>query len=131
MNTQNKWLNNVLGYEYDEHLFRPPGGDGGYPSQASFPHLLRAVAEKGSNVTMWSIDSNAPDGEIVTTNEDARFLGKINNEVRNGSIILIHPTTLSVNGLRTLMQHLQHEGYGMVTVPELFAPFDSWTSVPA
>lgn len=127
---QHNWVNTVLGYRYKEHLMRPPGGDGGFPSQGNlFTHTLDAVVNDGYYMTMWSIDSNAPNGAVVTPNEDARFLDKIYSEVHNGSVILIHPTTLSVNGLHTLMHHLKREGYGMVSVPQLFGPkHEYWTT---
>lgn len=124
---QHRWVENVLGVRYEQHLMRPPGGDGGFTSQGKlFDHTMRAVRDLGYYLTMWSIDSNAPDGSIVTADEDNRFLTKIFDEVDNGAIILVHPTTLSANGLGILVRELQRRQYDLVTVPELYAPAEYW-----
>ena len=124
---QHRWVEKVLGRPYEQHLMRPPGGDGGFTSQGKlFDHTLSAVRDLGYYLTMWSIDSNAPDGSIVTANEDSRFLAKIFGEVDNGSIILVHPTTLSTAGLDVLVRGLRRRGYYLVTVPELWETREYW-----
>jgi peptidoglycan/xylan/chitin deacetylase (PgdA/CDA1 family) len=128
---QHRWVEKVLGTTYHEHLMRPPGGDGGFPSQGRlFDHTLGVVRDLDYYLTMWSIDSNAPDGSIVTANEDARFLTKIFDAVRPGSIVLVHPTTLSTTGLETLVRELNRRDYDLVTVPDLYARDDTWTEIP-
>jgi peptidoglycan/xylan/chitin deacetylase (PgdA/CDA1 family) len=120
---QHHSLERILGYRYIEHLMRPPGGDGGFEGQPSFHPTLRAVRADGYVMTMWSIDSNAADGSVVTADEDNRFLTKIFDEVTSGSIILVHPTTLSAKGMVRLIHGLHDRHYRIVTVPELFAPW--------
>jgi peptidoglycan/xylan/chitin deacetylase (PgdA/CDA1 family) len=122
-------MNRVLGFTHRELLMRPPGGSGGFNIPAlhgQFIHTLSAVKERGYYMTMWTVDSNAPDGEIVTPHEDERFLYKIFHDpvehVRNGSIILVHPTTLSINGMSRLVTELKARQYNLVSVPELFEP---------
>jgi peptidoglycan/xylan/chitin deacetylase (PgdA/CDA1 family) len=124
---QHRWVERVLGARYEQHLMRPPGGDGGFSSQGKlFDHTLGAVRDLGYYLTMWSIDSNASDGSIVTADEDSRFLAKILSQVDNGSIILVHPTTLSAQGLVTLVGELRRRQFHLVTVPDLFAPAEYW-----
>jgi peptidoglycan/xylan/chitin deacetylase (PgdA/CDA1 family) len=122
-------MNSVLGFKHHEYLMRPPGGSGGFDNPTlhdQYVHTLNAVKDVGYYMTMWTVDSNAPNGQIVTPNEDQRFLNKIFNDpyehVRDGSIILVHPTTLSINGVNLLIDGLRKRGYRMLSVPELFTP---------
>jgi peptidoglycan/xylan/chitin deacetylase (PgdA/CDA1 family) len=116
----------VLGSSrYDMYLMRPPGGSGGYPSKRQeHAYALGQVAREGYYMTMWTTDSNDSKGRIVTPDQDNRFLKKIftdkNEGVRNGSIILLHPTTLSLNGVERLIQGLRERDYACRTVPDLF-----------
>lgn len=116
----------VLGSSrYDMYLMRPPGGSGGYPSKRQeHAYALGQVAQEGYYMTMWTTDSNDPRGRIVTPDQDNRFLKKIftdkNEGVRNGSIILLHPTTLSLNGVEKLIQGLREREFTCRTVPGLF-----------
>jgi peptidoglycan/xylan/chitin deacetylase (PgdA/CDA1 family) len=118
-------LHQVLGYDYATYLMRPPGGSGGYPSNhKDHAYALGQVAQEGYYMTMWTTDSNAPDGRIVTKNQDERFLDKVftdkNESARNGSIILLHPTTLSINGVKKLISGLHDRGFDCRTVPGMF-----------
>lgn len=130
---QYRAMNTVLGFRHTEIVARPPGGDGGFQSQEPQYHNVHGVFRRlGYWLTMWTTDSNTPDNRVVTTNEDARFLHKIFHDpaehVRNGSIILIHPTTLSIDGVHTLVHRLQAMNYELCSVPELFAPRAKWPS---
>lgn len=137
---QQQMLNRVLKKSYDEYLFRPPGGSGGFHepgSSSSYERQFqyqRGVVEKlGYWITMWSTDSNDRNGYMVTPGDgvqaqDKRFLSKIFNgvgsdyseKVRSGSIILVHPTTLSLDGMGRLISGLHARGFNCVNIPELF-----------
>lgn len=139
---QQKMVNRILGRRYEQFLMRPPGGSGGFPNgnpssfnERQHHYELSVVRDMGYWMTMWSTDSNDHRGRMITpgatrVQEDARFLDKIFNgvdgndfeQVRNGSIILVHPNTLSLNGMRQLIDGLHQRAYDCVTVPELFVP---------
>jgi len=138
---QHQSLTRLLGQPYTEHLFRPPGGSGGFPNddptstnEIQYKHLMSVVKDLGYWSTMWSTDSNDAHGNMVipgdtVAEEDQRFLHKIFHgvngntyeKVHNGSIILVHPNTLSLNGMEKLITGLHDRGYRCVTVPRLFA----------
>jgi hypothetical protein len=65
---------------------------------------------------MWSIDSNGTSG---FTDYQNRLTNS--NIVGNGSIILLHFTTFSVNNVSALIDNLNKRGFEMVTVSQLFA----------
>lgn len=120
-------LDKVLGADaYRQFLMRPPGGNGGFPSHVEqFAHTRSAIADAGYYMTMWTTDSNNPNtGQVVTG--DKYFINKIftypPEKVRNGSIILIHPTTLTLSGVNKLLQGLSDKQYTPTTVPDMFMP---------
>lgn len=145
LDRQQQQLNRLLGRKYDEFLLRPPGGSGGYhvinpttkaqkQNEQQFQYLRGIAQDLGYWVTMWTTDSNDKNGNMVTPGDtpqqqDDRFLNKIFNgadgstyeAVGNGSIILVHPTTLSLNGMARLIDGLHDRGYACVSVPGLFA----------
>ena len=69
-------------------------------------------------MTMWSIDSNGTQGFNDYLN---RLLAP--GAVQNGSIILLHFTTFSVNNISALIDSLTKRGLELVTVSELFADY--------
>jgi peptidoglycan-N-acetylglucosamine deacetylase len=112
-------LDQVLGFHYEMHLMRPPGGNGGYPDSRPDPNgtRVRCVVQRlGYSMTMWSIDSNGTAGFTD-------YLNRLTNSsaVVNGSIILLHFTTFSVNNVSALLDNLNKRGFEMVTVSQLFA----------
>lgn len=123
-------LDDILGYDYPHFMMRPPGGSGGYTSPsllAQHRYALAQVAEKDLCMTMWTSDSNG-------THNDAGFLHKLATPgpeaATNGSIILIHPTNLTIAGVRTLVDWVTDQGMECTTVPELFAPQSMATPSP-
>jgi peptidoglycan/xylan/chitin deacetylase (PgdA/CDA1 family) len=112
-------LDQILGFHYEMHLMRPPGGNGGYPDirpDPNGPRVRCAVQRLGYSMTMWSIDSNGTSGFTD-------YLNRLTNTnvVTNGSIILLHFTTFSVNNVSALLDNLNKRGFEMVTVSQLFA----------
>ncbi|MEO5840680.1 MAG: polysaccharide deacetylase family protein [Acidimicrobiales bacterium] len=112
-------LDQILGFHYDMHLMRPPGGNGGYPDirpDPNGPRVRCEVQRLGYSMTMWSIDSNGTGGFTD-------YLNRLTNTnvVTNGSIILLHFTTFSVNNVSALLDNLNKRGFEMVTVSQLFA----------
>jgi peptidoglycan/xylan/chitin deacetylase (PgdA/CDA1 family) len=130
-------LDQVMGQPYPPVLMRPPFGGGGFPDAAgttptpngrAHDKVMEVVRGLGYFMTMWTTDSNVTikgQVKVVTPDEDNRFIKKIMKDpyehVRNGSIILIHPTTLSLNGVEKLINKLQAKNYDLVTIPGLFA----------
>ena len=112
-------LDQILGFHYEMHLMRPPGGNGGHPElrpDTNGPRVRCLVQRMGYTMTMWSIDSNGTSG---FTDYQNRLTNS--NVVVNGSIILLHFTTFSVNNVSALIDNLNKRGFEMVTVSQLFA----------
>lgn len=89
-------------------LFRPPYG-------SSNNYVEKIAQETDQAITMWSIDTY--DWQHLNA---SKTLQAIQNEVRPGSIILmhdIHPTT--ADAVPQIMEYLTNEGYEFVTVSEL------------
>ena len=112
-------LDQILGFHYEMHLMRPPGGNGGNLNLRPDPNgpRVRCVTQRlGYSMTMWSIDSNGTSGFTD-------YLNRLTNSsiVGNGSIILLHFTTFSVNNVAALIDNLNKRGFEMVTVSQLFA----------
>jgi len=146
LDQQHQIVNKVLGTDYAEYLMRPPGGTGGYhvdnPTtqyqkelEKEFQYEIGILKQLGYWMTMWGTDSNDKNGNMVTPGDtmqqqDDRFLSKIFNgadgstyeKVQNGSIILVHPTTLSLNGMSRLIDGLHDRGYECTSIPGLFTP---------
>ena len=112
-------LDQILGFHYEMHLMRPPGGNGGNPDLRPDPNgpRVRCVVQRlGYSMAMWSIDSNGTSGF-------SDYLNRLTNSnaVVNGSIILLHFTTFSVSNVSALIDNLNKRGFEMVTVSQLFA----------
>jgi peptidoglycan/xylan/chitin deacetylase (PgdA/CDA1 family) len=112
-------LDQVLGFHYEMHLMRPPGGNGGNPGPGADPNgtRVRCVVQRlGYSMTMWSNDSNGTSGFTD-------YLNRLQapGVVSNGSIILLHFTTFSVNNVSSLIDNLNKRGFELVTVSQLFA----------
>ena len=89
-------------------LFRPPGG---LYSEA----LLRASADLGLSVVLWSVDPEDWDAKKAAT-----VLPTIRKEVFPGSVILMHDLhESSVDAALTAVDELSAQGYRFCTVSEL------------
>jgi peptidoglycan/xylan/chitin deacetylase (PgdA/CDA1 family) len=112
-------LDQVLGFHYEMHLMRPPGGNGGYPDSRGDPNgtRVRCVVQRlGYSMAMWSIDSNGTQGF-----SDYLYRLQAPGVVNNGSIVLLHFTTFNVNNISVLIDNLTKRGFELVTVSQLFA----------
>jgi peptidoglycan/xylan/chitin deacetylase (PgdA/CDA1 family) len=102
------------------HLMRPPGGNGGnldLRPDPNGPRVRCLVQRLGYSMTMWTNDSN---GTAGFTDYQNRLLAP--GVLSNGSIVLLHFTTFSVNNLSALMDNLIKRGFALVTVSQLFSP---------
>lgn len=89
-------------------VFRPPYG--------AYNSTIIKLAKMPT--IMWSIDTLD-----WKHKNPKKVLQSVKNNVKNGSIILMHDTnTGSVNGLESIIQYLQKNGYEMVTVTEILTP---------
>lgn len=103
LNNMKNRLDNLLGYEYNLLLMRPPYGafGGGNGSNTS-----KAIEKQGySNIIMWSLSQTDPD--------------KMLKKVKNGDILLYHSNKKDVEGLKKAIPILLERGFQLVTVTEL------------
>jgi peptidoglycan/xylan/chitin deacetylase (PgdA/CDA1 family) len=95
-------LNDVLGYEYDIKLMRPPFGSIFDPGM----HTAKRLDMCGYHyIILWS----------VSETNSAKML----NKVQNGDILLYHSYKKDVDGLRKAIPILLERGYELVTVSQL------------
>ncbi len=91
-------------------LLRPPGGEDS--------ELLRQVArEKGLSLIHWSVDPRD-----WATHDCQQVKNNLLKEIEDGDIILMHDMSQSsVDAALEVMDELEKEGYGFVTVSELLS----------
>lgn len=109
-------LDKVLGpsYPYTMRMMRPPGGAGGFVNGGD-PRIMNVVTALGYSMVMWSIDSNGTAG-------NASYTAKILADARNGSIVLSHFTTFSVDNFPALIDGLRARKLEPTNVSSLFSP---------
>jgi peptidoglycan/xylan/chitin deacetylase (PgdA/CDA1 family) len=99
---------------YDIRLMRPPGGT-----------ITNArVAESEYAVVLWDVDSNdwqyTGRGESVKEQNIEEIVNNVVDNVRNGSIVLMHELYYnSFDAFCEILKRLHEEGYEFVTVSEL------------
>jgi peptidoglycan/xylan/chitin deacetylase (PgdA/CDA1 family) len=86
---------------YTMRLMRPPGGAGGLANGGD-PRILNVVTGLGYSMTMWTVDANGVKGNTA-------FINKVANNASNGSIVLIHFTEFTPDGLPALIDRLRNE----------------------
>ena len=80
--------------------------------------VIKAATDNGYKVIQWSIDTLDYQGLDVSQMWD-----RINKDLKNGSIILMHNgTDNTANSLETIIKNIQKEGYNIVKVSELIYP---------
>lgn len=87
-------------------LYAPPYGERG-------ENVLKAAEEAGYKTILWSLDTidwQLPSKEAI--------LKRVTDKVKNGSIILMHPTAPTVEALPLMINELKKD-YELVTVSEL------------
>lgn len=102
-------LRSVTGRE-PARLFAPPYGERNALT-------IRAAAELGYYTVMWTIDTldwrHPPPEEIAE---------KVLSRVKNGALVLMHPTEQTVKALDLLLPELRAKGFQLVTVSEAIEP---------
>jgi peptidoglycan/xylan/chitin deacetylase (PgdA/CDA1 family) len=115
-------LDRVLGHAYPMKLMRPPGGSGGFGEKDS---VVPEMARQGLWTCMWTVDSNNDEKGLVNSGDDY-FLGKVTKFLEtdehggNGAIILIHPTTLTIGGMKEMIRLVTSKGLSPTTIPGLY-----------
>jgi len=100
---------------YTMRLMRPPGGAGGFTTGGD-PRIMNVIGSFGYSMTMWTIDGNGTKGT-------AAFANKILNNATNGTIVLIHFTEFTPDGLPNLIDSLRNNKHLEPTnVSGLFTP---------
>lgn len=90
--------------------YAPPYGESSLP-------VLQGAADCGYKTILWSLDTvdwQRPDPETIKN--------RVLNNVKNGDIILMHPTEQTLAALPDIIGQLQKDGFRLVTVDELLAP---------
>ena len=82
-------------------LMRPPGGGGGFVNGGD-PRIMNVVTGLGYSMTMWTVDANGVKGNPA-------FVNKVLDNASNGTIVLIHFTEFTPDGLPTLIDRLRNE----------------------
>ena len=104
LNNMEDRLEKALGFRHEMNTVRYPFGAGRYSGSKSA--FAKAINEAGyEHAVLWDIDST-----------DAK---KIMKTTKNGSIILLHGRKRDLRALKTILPHVQAQGYEMVTVSEL------------
>ncbi len=112
-------IDQIVGFHYEMHFMRPPGGNGGFPSRGPDPNgdRVRCVVQRlGYSMAMWTIDNYKTRGFNDYLNH---LLAP--SAVSNGSIVLLHFTTFSIDNLAVLIDALTTRGLQLVTLSELFS----------
>jgi len=79
--------------------------------------VLRTAYQENSRVIMWSVDT--VDWKLPGVDW---MLQKILDQVKGGSLILMHPTAQTVDFLRKIIPELRQRGLEPVTLSELLSP---------
>ncbi|HHT91410.1 MAG: polysaccharide deacetylase family protein [Bacillota bacterium] len=90
-------------------VFAPPSGD--FNQQT-----VSVAAELGYKTVLWTVDTVDWQRPAPTVIID-RVIGK----VKNGALVLMHPTKPTLEALPVILDHLANMGYQCVTVTELLA----------
>ena len=90
-------------------MFAPPSGD--FNQQT-----VSVAAELGYKTVLWTVDTVDWQRPAPTVIID-RVIGK----VKNGALVLVHPTKPTLEALPVILDHLANMGYQCVTVTELLA----------
>jgi peptidoglycan/xylan/chitin deacetylase (PgdA/CDA1 family) len=86
---------------YTMRLMRPPGGGGGFVSGGD-PRIMNVVTSLGYSMAMWTVDANGAKGNTAVMN-------KVLSNASNGTIVLLHFTEFTPDGLPTLIDRLRNE----------------------
>lgn len=97
-------LNEVLGYDYQMRVMRPPYGN--IMVDGSTSYVASAVDAAGyEHMVLWDVSETDPD--------------KCIKKVENGSILLFHSIPKDLACLEALLPQLIEQGYEFVTVSEM------------
>ena len=98
---------------YTMRLMRPPGGAGGLVNGGD-PRIMNVLTNLGYSMTMWTVDANGAKG-------NAAFVNKVMNNASNGTIVLIHFTEFTPEGLPALIDRLRDKKLEPTSVTGLFS----------
>ncbi len=89
--------------------FRPPGG-------LVNEKIKKACGNMGYSILLWDVDSR----DWNLRDEDAQIVKNVMDQVRPGSVILLHSLPQTVKVLPTIIIRLLEEGYTIVPASHLF-----------
>ncbi|GAW91726.1 polysaccharide deacetylase family protein [Calderihabitans maritimus] len=89
-------------------LFAPPYGEKG-------KHVVEAASELGYFTIMWTIDTI----DWKEGRRSSQIIEKVLSKLENGAIILMHPTTVTVEALPVILRSLNEKGYNIVPVSQI------------
>ncbi len=106
-----KLVKELAGVEMN--LFAPPSG-------AIGKEMFRAASDNGYRVIMWSRDT------IDWRDKNADLVYKrATDGIRNGELILMHPTEHTLKALPEVLKFFKENGYTAVTVTSCIAPSEA------
>ncbi len=85
-------------------LYAPPSGE-------CEQHVLHAASQLGYDIILWSVDTIDWQQPAAAT-----IIGRVEEKIHGGAIILAHPTEATVEALPVIIDDLQQKGYHFVTV---------------
>ncbi len=103
-------INKITGKK--TRFFAPPYGE-------QNGRLVKAVGAIGYELILWSVDTidwQRPSPETIVK--------RVGNKVHNDAIILMHPTDPTLKALPDLLNNLNSEGYGMITIDSILLRTD-------
>jgi peptidoglycan/xylan/chitin deacetylase (PgdA/CDA1 family) len=101
-----------VGFRYQMHLMRPPGGNGGYGG--GDPRILPVVNSMGLSMIMWSIETHGS-GPVHRA-----YVSWILSHAHPGSIVLMHFSQITPSEIAAVIDGLRSRGLEPTTVTSLF-----------
>jgi len=110
-------LRAILGPSYRQYFLRPPGGFGIFGGVN--PYLIRAAADAGLRIAMWSVDSSGWRAGYRSDPAAVDFvLGNVAPGLAPGAIVLQHAIPDDVLALETEILIAKERGLRMATMAE-------------
>ncbi|RFT67679.1 hypothetical protein D0U04_07045 [Bacillus clarus] len=78
--------------------------------------IVKIVAQEGMNTVLSSIDT-----QDWNTNDPDKIINKVNSDLKNGSIILIHPTEVIINALPTIIRNIEEHSVRIGKISDIIS----------
>ncbi|MGE7635768.1 polysaccharide deacetylase family protein [Bacillus paramycoides] len=78
--------------------------------------IVKIVAQEGMKTVLSSIDT-----QDWNTNNPDEIINKVNSDLKNGSIILMHPTEVIINTLPTIIKNIEKHGVRIGKISDIIS----------